>query len=73
MSSELVTKDNGSTTDPIQKYGIEKKIGQGQFSCVYKAKSIITGEIVALKRVPVIFSKWMNLWKYLLDFWNDGP
>ncbi|KAL2911838.1 Serine/threonine-protein kinase Nek7 [Polyrhizophydium stewartii] len=38
---------------PIDKYIIEKKIGQGQFSCVYRAKSTETGQIVALKRVPI--------------------
>jgi hypothetical protein len=35
---------------------VEKKIGQGQFSTVYRAKTIGPDEkTVALKRVPVIF------------------
>ncbi|KAH6573796.1 hypothetical protein BASA60_005888 [Batrachochytrium salamandrivorans] len=42
-----------SEPSPIEKYTVEKKIGQGQFSCVYRAKNIDSGRIVALKRVPI--------------------
>ena len=32
---------------------VEKKIGQGQFSVVYRAKNLVTGEIVALKKIQI--------------------
>ena len=46
--------------DPRYVYGhlshfiIEKKIGKGQFSVVYRAKNIITNTITALKKVQVL-------------------
>jgi len=35
---------------------IEKKIGRGQFSVVYKARCVVDNSIVALKKVQVNFS-----------------
>lgn len=35
----------------IQK--VEKKIGQGQFSVVYRARNLVDGQIVALKKIQV--------------------
>jgi len=32
---------------------VEKKIGQGQFSVVYRAKNLVDGQIVALKKIQV--------------------
>ena len=32
---------------------MEKKIGHGQFSVVYRAKNIVDGQIVALKKIQV--------------------
>lgn len=32
---------------------MEKKIGQGQFSVVYRAKNLVTGQIVALKKIQI--------------------
>ena len=32
---------------------VEKKIGQGQFSVVYRARNLVNGEIVALKKIQV--------------------
>ena len=32
---------------------VEKKIGQGQFSVVYRAKNLVTGQIVALKKIQI--------------------
>lgn len=49
------------THDPDNKYGtlghfeIEKKIGKGQFSEVYRAKCKSDASVVALKKVQVVF------------------
>lgn len=32
---------------------MEKKIGHGQFSVVYRAKNVVDGEVVALKKIQV--------------------
>ena len=32
---------------------MEKKIGHGQFSVVYRAKNMVDGEVVALKKIQV--------------------
>lgn len=37
----------------LSNYGIEKKIGQGQFSVVYKARCLLDNSLVALKKVQV--------------------
>ena len=37
----------------LANFEIEKKIGRGQFSVVYRAKCRITGSVVALKKVQV--------------------
>ncbi len=37
----------------LKNFDIEKKIGRGQFSVVYKAKCKTTGTIVALKKIQV--------------------
>ncbi len=37
----------------LDNFQIEKQIGQGQFSQVFKAKSSIDGRVVALKRMKV--------------------
>lgn len=34
-------------------FQVEKKIGHGQFSVVYRAKNIVDGQIVALKKIQV--------------------
>lgn len=33
---------------------VEKKIGQGQFSVVYRARNLVDGQIVALKKIQVL-------------------
>ena len=33
---------------------MEKKIGHGQFSVVYRAKNVVDGEVVALKKIQVL-------------------
>jgi NIMA (never in mitosis gene a)-related kinase len=45
----------GEGTGNLAQYVIDKKIGQGQFSVVYRAKAVSDGLIVALKRIPVEF------------------
>lgn len=37
----------------LQNFAIEKKIGRGQFSVVYKARCLIDNSIIALKKVQV--------------------
>jgi serine/threonine protein kinase len=57
MSSvvEEVKKELGEGNGSLSQYAIDKKIGQGQFSVVYRAKALSDGLIVALKRIPVRF------------------
>ena len=43
-------------------YALEKKIGKGQFSEVWRARDNRTGAIVALKRIPVRASS-KNPWR----------
>ncbi len=37
----------------VQNFEIEKKIGEGQFSEVYKARCVIDNSVIALKKVQV--------------------
>ena len=46
----LVTKENFHSLGNLQ---IEKKIGQGQFSVVFRARSAVTNAYVALKKIQV--------------------
>lgn len=39
----------------LENFQIDKQIGQGQFSQVYKAKCLLDQRVVALKRMKVIF------------------
>lgn len=34
-------------------FQVEKKIGQGQFSVVYRARNIVDGQVVALKKIQI--------------------
>ena len=52
---KAIEKELGTTTGTLANYTIEKKIGQGQFSTVYRAKMNSDNTIVAIKRVPVIY------------------
>lgn len=38
---------------PDRWFEVEKKIGHGQFSVVYRAKNTVDGETVALKKIQV--------------------
>lgn len=59
-----ISNTNSTTGNSLEEYAIiygniknfelDKKIGKGQFSEVYRAKCI-TGKIVALKKIQVIF------------------
>ena len=48
-SSEVDSSQYGS----ISNFEIEKKIGRGQFSVVYRARCLVDNSIVALKKVQV--------------------
>ena len=37
----------------LRHFVVEKKIGQGQFSVVYRARNVRDGKIVALKKIQV--------------------
>lgn len=37
----------------LENFGIDKKIGKGQFSEVYRARCKVDGSVVALKKVQV--------------------
>ncbi len=54
--SSLPLKEEGQRGS-LADYNIEKKIGKGQFSCVYRATRIADGQTVALKKVPVTLVK----------------
>ncbi|KAF6035007.1 NEK6 [Bugula neritina] len=47
------THDTDSIYSTLKNYDIDKQIGKGQFSCVYRAKNKIDGTIVALKKVQI--------------------
>jgi serine/threonine protein kinase len=38
----------------LSRYVVEKRIGKGQFSEVYRARDVTTNEMVAVKKIPVI-------------------
>lgn len=40
----------------LQNFEIEKQIGQGQFSQVFKARCLVNSKVVALKRMKVFFT-----------------
>lgn len=46
------SQENGRSM--LANFDVEKKIGKGQFSEVYRARSKPTGNVVALKKVQVI-------------------
>ena len=39
--------------DPSKTYEFLEQLGQGNYGCVFKAKNRITGEIVAVKVLPI--------------------
>ena len=49
----LTTNDPDNIYSTLKNFDIDKQIGKGQFSCVYRAKNKIDGTIVALKKVQV--------------------
>lgn len=49
-----MTEHSELTGQTIQGYHIQKPIGQGKFSIVYRAETT-TGTIVALKKIKVFF------------------
>lgn len=53
MTSPVPPSDPDSIYGTLANFGIEKKIGRGQFSVVYRAKCLANDQIVALKKVQV--------------------
>lgn len=49
----LNTSSDYSQYGSIKNFAIEKKIGRGQFSVVYRARCVVDNSIVALKKVQV--------------------
>lgn len=67
--SRLTTND--SIYGMLSNFEIDKQIGKGQFSTVYRAKCKLDGKLVALKKVQVkfqfiLFSFLLCLLHYLL-------
>ena len=52
-SSPVPVVDQDSIYTTLSNFEIEKKIGRGQFSVVYRAKCVVNDMIVALKKVQV--------------------
>lgn len=49
----MASKDEDTRYSNLANFEIEKKIGRGQFSVVYKARCLVDSQIVALKKVQV--------------------
>lgn len=49
-------ESNSGPYGTLTNFEVEKKIGRGQFSVVYKARCVADNSIVALKKVQVNFS-----------------
>eukprot|EP00056_Hartaetosiga_gracilis_P021956 m.27444 g.27444 ORF g.27444 m.27444 type:complete len:81 (-) comp9351_c0_seq5:70-312(-) len=45
--------DEDNFYNDISNYSVEKKIGRGQFSVVYKARCLVNNKLVAFKKVQV--------------------
>ena len=43
----------------LRNFEIEKKIGRGQFSVVYKARCLVDNSAIALKKVQVMGQPWI--------------
>ena len=49
----MAASDEDKIYGTLSNFEIEKKIGRGQFSVVYRAKCLANDQIVALKKVQV--------------------
>ena len=56
----MAASEPDSIYGALANYEIEKKIGRGQFSVVYRAKCVVNEQIVALKKVQVNFIFYLN-------------
>lgn len=54
LSASSAANDFAVIYGRLENFELDKKIGKGQFSEVYRARCIFTGEIVALKKIQVI-------------------
>ncbi|XP_028410982.1 serine/threonine-protein kinase Nek7-like [Dendronephthya gigantea] len=53
MSVPMASGEDDSIYSTLSNFEIEKKIGRGQFSVVYRAKCLANDQIVALKKVQI--------------------
>lgn len=49
----MATIDDDSVYSTLSNFVVEKKIGRGQFSVVYRGRCVANDQIVALKKVQV--------------------
>lgn len=49
----MTSAESDACYNALSNFVIEKKIGRGQFSVVYKARCVMDNSIVALKKVQV--------------------
>lgn len=49
----MTSHDPDNIHSTLKNFIIDKQIGKGQFSCVFRARNKIDGTIVALKKVQV--------------------
>ncbi|CAH1272242.1 serine/threonine-protein kinase Nek7-like [Branchiostoma lanceolatum] len=53
MSPEVTQTSDSDPYNTLRNFTIEKKIGRGQFSVVYRAQNLVNGKDVALKKVQI--------------------
>lgn len=68
MSVPMASGEDDSIYSTLSNFEVEKKIGRGQFSVVYRAKCLANDQIVALKKVQVNKFKILDLILRVLSF-----
>ena len=61
----MAASATNSVYDLLSNFEIEKKIGKGQFSEVYRVRCLVDGCVVALKKVQVCVLYQMLFWEYI--------
>lgn len=57
----------------MEKYRIERQLGDGNFGVVYRAVALNTGEIVAIKKFKSKFDSWDEVLKLKEGNFFDQP